>query len=940
MAGRPDAEYFMLANQEAEQESPLWDYLNVLRRRKWMIIVPLFLVALIGLLSLVLEKPVYEATTMLLIENENPKVIPIQEVITPEDSPDFYATQAKLIKSRAVVAELVDTLRLNERVPAEDAPFVQAMRALKRLPRHVLHTMLSALQDRMEQTPPTQSSGVDAHRLDVIAALQERIAVTPYQDTKLVDITLQGDDPIDVVGQVNMLAEIYIRQNLAHKLDTTRKAVAWLKDEAGSLRDKTNEAEVALERIKAANSFMPADNLGQRQSTTLQRLDHLNASYVENNAVRLQLQTQIDELKKLLRQDTAEILEFPYMSDNPVIRSLKAKFSDLKLKYAGLSSKFGPKHPEMIKTITEIAEVEHNIYLEVQNIIDRLKKEYDVLLAKENMLKKELVSQRTSVLDESSHTRKYNVLQRDLDIDKDLHLAVSKRLAEATLTEALTSNNIRIVERALESLPVSHTAKKLALTLALGLCLGMGLALMAEYLDRRFKNAEEVERSLEIPFLGVIPHHRGMGRGGKPIALREPWSNIAEAYRTLRTWIHLVARKPTTSLLITSATPAEGKTSTAANLAVSFAQLGRKVLVVDTDLRRPSLHRAFGLTNTMGLTDVLIHGNDWRQVLHDTDLANLKVLSTGTMLSNPVELLSTHHMKTLLDDVKVEFDFVILDAPIVLSIPDVCVVAPQVDGVVLVHSPTRRDKGVALQAKHLLARSGVVLVGVVLNNLKQKDMRYYDRHQYQYYNSYNPVKSRHRREKGAPFIDMMPINERSWVPEFLVTCGNTSPPRKVVKLSRSGPVTIILRDVSIQQRLAEKEAGSGLCFIILDIEVLNEAELPHVFHSGSTVLHANLQGGYSRTLASIMEVSSSGEDGKSQELQVCRCDPLTSRIANGLIGEAAIASKGSKHGRLVYRAPVNTDRYVFEYASGDIHINMPFEARQPTSGMTTPRQFS
>ena len=311
------------------------------------------------------------------------------------------------------------------------------------------------------------------------------------------------------------------------------------------------------------------------------------------------------------------------------MRTLKSKYLDAQLEYANLSQRFGPKHPRLVDAKAAVDEVTRTIGIEIHNMIGQLEKDLSNLLAKEDMLAKELAGQKTEVFGFSDDVRQYQTLRRDLAIDQDLHTAVSKRYAEAMLTEALTPNNIRIVERAIESEPVSQTLKTLLLNLILGLGLGVGLAFTREYFDKRFKTVDEVEQCLDLPCLGVIPHHRGTRRLKTPITLQAPGSRIAEAYRTVRSWLQAPAAQPVKSLLITSAAPAEGKSTTATNLAVSVAQLGWRVLLVDADLRRPMLHRAFGLTRDKGLTDILVHGTDWHEMLRDTKLENLKVLPAG-----------------------------------------------------------------------------------------------------------------------------------------------------------------------------------------------------------------------------------------------------------------------------------------------------------------------
>jgi uncharacterized protein involved in exopolysaccharide biosynthesis len=517
-------------------------------------------------------------------------------------------------------------------------------RIFKAIPLFVkrqLQGMISMLQGLLSGTPEAAKGEgpvldpAERRWLETVSRLQESIQVRPRLATKLVDIVMQGPNPVAVVEQVNTLAEIYIQENLDAKLAESHKAIAWLQQESNTLRQKTDQGGVALEKFKSGKDYLPTGDFGpQQQSTAVQRLERLNAAYVEANTARLQLETQIAELRKLAKKQITEILEFPGMEENVFLRTLKSRYLEVQLEYASLAQRFGPKHPRLIQIKADLDERAQAIGAEIRNMISQLQKDQTTLLAKENMLAKELASQKTEVFGFSDDVRQYQTLRRDLEVDQNLHLAVSKRHAEAVLSEALTSNNIRIVERAIASIPVSEATKMIALNLILGLTLGVGLALITEYFDKRFKSADEVERYLELPCLGIIPHYRRSRRLKSPVTLQDPGSRVAEAYRTVRSWLQSPTPRPMKSLLITSATPGEGKSTTAANLGVSFAQLGWHVLLVDVDLRRPALHRNFGLTHDNGLTDILVHGTDWHQGLRDTELENLKVLPAGFI---PVE---------------------------------------------------------------------------------------------------------------------------------------------------------------------------------------------------------------------------------------------------------------------------------------------------------------
>jgi capsular exopolysaccharide synthesis family protein len=368
--------------------------------------------------------------------------------------------------------------------------------------------------------------------------------------------------------------------------------------------------------------------------------------------------------------------------------------------------------------------------------------------------------------------------------------------------------------------------------------------------------------------------------------------------------------------------PAEGKSTTAANLAVSFAQLGRRVLIVDADLRRPTLHHVFGLPNNGGLTDVLVRGVDWRQMLQETDLENLQVLSAGFTPPNPVELLTTQRMKALTAQIKHAFDLVIFDAPMVLSIPDVVTLAPIMDGVLLVHAPIHRDKSSIVQAKRLLERLGASLVGVILNDVSDKDAEYYTRYRY---------KSALQRPANAPvFIDMRPMEGgESWILDSLDSSnGIGTPPIPINKTASSEGFAVTILEMSLQPHIAEAESDPGFRFLVLDAVLVNEAESAYSFHPEQTAIVTDAQNEYSRALTSLIEVpSGSGAGGSpSRGTRVYKYDPLTTgKLERGIVGEEIIAAANVKRGLLAYRVPLDADNYSFEYEHEDINITLPLK---------------
>lgn len=700
------------SSDPTESGLPLRDYMRVLHKNRWMIAAVVAVMVTFVTITTLRTKPVYEATTRLEINGETPDLANLRELFwTMPTDEEFLQTQVRILQSDELAMQTVRSLRLHERPEFAVRPPGRA------------------------NTPFTP-----AEEVMTIGAFQAGLKVQWLRSSRLVDVSYEHTDPSLAASIANTLAENYIENNFRKKYESTMQAQEWMAGQLRELKQKMEQSHEALVTYERENQIF---SLSEGQNVTIQKLGELSRELTLAESERIARESQVQLLKSRRLED------LPAVAQNGLIQSLQQRMAQLRDQYAEMRTTFGPNYPKVAQLESQMAEAEAALEREKRQVANRIESEYQAALQRERLLRKAVEEQKAEANVMNTRLVEYNLLKREYETNQQLYESLLQRLKEAGVSASLRSNNIHVVDRARPPLAPIRPRKELNIFLSavVGLVLGCVLALFNEYMDSSVKTPEEVEQLVNVPALGIVPavgsingaRRRALpGNGARAgtsdlATVAQPHSVVSEAYRALRTSILLSTSKhPPQVILITSGQPREGKTTTALNLAITLAQRGDQVVLIDSDLRRPRVHRSLNVSNEVGLSSFLA-GNASIDGLTKPvpGIPNLSVIAAGPAPPNPAELLSSEPITTLLAELRRQFDFVILDSPPTITVADSMILAAHADGVILVAHGGVTTRESLRHTRKMIGNTSARIIGVVLNNVdvRSADYRYY----YSYY---------------------------------------------------------------------------------------------------------------------------------------------------------------------------------------------------------------
>ena len=755
-------------DQAAAEQINIRDYLRVILKRRWAIITVFAVIVVSVTIYVYTATPIYKATSRLIIDKENPNVMSIQEVMSVDASgTDYYQTQYKIIESRNVARAVIKRLNLDKNEEFVPKPRDNFLAKLKHSVQKTAAAFKKAVVALLRTREVSSSQALKEHDLDykLVSAFINRIKVNPIRNSRLVDVGFETKDPVLAAKITNTLAQAYIEQNLDTKLKAVKGAVRWLNNRIVAEREKVEKAEQALLAYKNRHSIV-TDFTSDVEKITAQKLAHLNTQIVEAESVRVEAETRYNQALAL--KGTPDMLDsIPEVLNNDLIQQIKSMEVELYKRISELSKKYGQKHPQMVAIQAELKTLQKRKTYEVKRVVNSLNNEYRVARAREESLKAALAKQRKESLDLNHKAIEYGVLQREVESARQMYQLLINRFKETSLTEDMKTGNIRVLDRAeVPKSPVKpRKQRNILIAVLFGLAGGLGLAFFLEYLDNTIKDPEDIKRYLNIPYLGPVPVIVPNDNPGKDIqpemvVLNSPKSTASEAYRGIRTGILFSSAEfEPQVIMVTSSGPQEGKTITSSNLAITMAQSGNKVVLLDCDLRRPRVNKLFGISRNRGVTNLLVEKTDLKLTVFNTSIPNLHVIPSGPIPPNPSEILGSKRMEELIEVLRKNFTRIIIDTPPITAVTDAALLGKLSDGVVLVVRANRTVRDMAKTGLEQLTAVGAKLLGVVLNGVGMGRGSYYYYQYYYYYGDegYQDKKSsRKKKTKSARIEDAQP----------------------------------------------------------------------------------------------------------------------------------------------------------------------------------------
>ena len=705
--------------------NPIQLVVRLLRKYVGTIIICLGVSTSLILLYAARQPRLYRATANIAIYRESEGAVPVIKSFGSMmgDADDYSVsleTQIRVLQSRSLALGVVRKLKLEQ-----NSKFLASGKK-----------EIADIKRLSSDNSPQYASETVATNL-ILAAL----SVTPIKNTRVVEVSFTGADRYLNSKIVNALVDDFIEDSIRSRYEASNRAARFLSGQLNELRAKVEESQQRLVAYEREHNIVMVDD---KQSVTTSKLDELNKQL---------LAAEEDSIEKEAAYQTitaGNLDRFADIQSGEALQSLRLREAELKTEYAQATTMYGPNHPRVVELTNRMQAMDSSVQAEVTRLRGRAQDEYRIAVRREQKMRAAFEGQKAEVNRLNESAIQYGLLKREFESNRQLYDGLQERMKEAGVAAGLRSSNIRLIDSAQSSIfPVSPNLPRSGyIGLFLGLLASAAVIAVREGMNRALRDPAEVESFTAMPSLAIIPQHRQMTRSParadrtleEVICVAQPASAIAEAYRALATSI-LLASADLKMLLVTSPLPSEGKTTTAVNAAVVIAQQGKRVLLVDADLRNPTLHEAFGIPSEPGLSALLLERTTGIEAIRSCELVpNLSLIPAGSVQERPAELLGSSTMRALLGKWREQYDYVIIDTPPILAVTDAVRLSSQSDSVLLVIRSGCTTREALARSCDVLNQASVPVLGIVVNGVNSRAAGPY------YYGYYHELMKKYYRE--------------------------------------------------------------------------------------------------------------------------------------------------------------------------------------------------
>ncbi|WP_370256113.1 GumC family protein [Marisediminitalea sp.] len=716
---------------QAKQDTiDISQYIRILKRRKWSIILITFLSLVLGVYYLSKATPIYQASAKIQADPVQPNASAQDQYIMNSMVFLFYETQYEIIQSRKVAETVVDKLDLVNKYKVE-LEELKAEGGNKGLLDPLKTFIKGFIADEEEQNSGPVELTDNQLRTMLAQGIQAGLSVSGGTQSQIINISYQSEDPLLAAEIVNAISESYIEFGLEARLSQIKDTAEWLSEQLEELRVTLQESEDKLRNFRLSQNLMDTE---QQQRIANTQLQTLNTELVRAQTQLSEAQEIYSQVQQLEREGGDYRALGPVLQSN-TIRDLVREESTLSRKVQELSERYGEKHPKMIAARSDLASAQANLDREALKIVENIRKEYRLAQVQEKNIR-DLITQTTTELQSyQGDSFELTRLEREVENNRRVYESFLGKLMEADVSGDYDASNIRIIDNAtIPEYPVKpRGALIIAASLVFGAFFGVVFAFVRELMGNVFRTPDQLEQELSLPSLGITPLVKKKKGNVAPEKqyIADQRSTFAEAINTIRTGLMFSnIDNPPKTILITSTNGSEGKTTLAINLAVALSQMD-KTLLIEMDLRKPAVGRDLGIKADMGLSD-LLSGKTDTNVFHQVEGApNLSVITCGTIPPNPMELISSKRFANLLQSLRDRFTHIVIDSPPTLPVSDSCVLAKMVDATIVAVKAEETKISMAKETITRLSKVNATITGVVLTQASPQKMSYYGEHYYQ-----------------------------------------------------------------------------------------------------------------------------------------------------------------------------------------------------------------